>query len=173
MYGVIDGVFFCNQESQNEINEKISSRNIPSANLKPSFSFRAVPTQRTIMPIVDPQLNACVELNQYKPFNVETIFNPGTAQAPWGGFASNINLDSALRNQFFALQKAPQAKFVPSSTSTLYQSYLAGHSSFQNNYSNIDFKSRGTEPPNELLGNNFFNNNSRNKRLNMNIRNLC
>ena len=173
MYGVIDGVFFCNQESENEINQKISNRNIPSANLKPSISFRPVPTQRTIMPIVDPQLNSCVKLKEYKPFSVETIFNPGTAQAPWGGFAANINIDSALRNQFFALQKAPQAKFVPSSNSSLYQSNLAGHSSLKNDFALLDFKSKGTLPPLELNGNSYFNNHSRNQRLNMDIKNLC
>ena len=40
--------------------------------------------------------------------------------SPWSGFASNINLESELRNQVFALQKCSQSVYVPSSNSDLY-----------------------------------------------------
>jgi hypothetical protein len=41
--------------------------------------------------------------------------------APWSGYASNVNVESDLRNQIFALQKCSQAVYVPSSNSDLYQ----------------------------------------------------
>ena len=125
MYGVVDGVYYCNKESLDEINTKIAKRNIPSAPLKPEFSSRPVSTKYAILPIVDRRAPVNVPFKEYELYNVEKIFNPGTAQAPWEGFAANINVDSALRNQFFALQKCPEAYFIPSSSSSLYNSYLA------------------------------------------------
>ena len=46
--------------------------------------------------------------------------DPGNAQSPWYGFASNVNTESSLRNQFFALQDCDQAKYIPSTHSDLY-----------------------------------------------------
>ena len=40
-------------------------------------------------------------------------------QAPWYGFTANINAESSLRNQFFALQDCDQGKYIPSTTSDL------------------------------------------------------
>jgi len=37
------------------------------------------------------------------------------------GFSNNINVESQLRNQFFALQRCEQSEFVPSSDSDLYK----------------------------------------------------
>ena len=36
------------------------------------------------------------------------------------GFFNNVNTESLLRNQFFALQKSDQSVYVPSSNSDLY-----------------------------------------------------
>jgi len=134
MYGVVDGVYFCNEERLDEINSRIAKRNIPSAPLKPEFSPRPVSTKYAILPILDRRAPIDVPLKDYELFNTEKIFNPGTAQAPWDGFAANINVDSVLRNQFFALQKCPEAFFVPSSTSSLYQSYLATNGKLNENF---------------------------------------
>ena len=173
MNGVINGVLFCNIKKDEELNERISKRNIPSEELKPNISFRSVPTQRTILPIVNPSLNACVSLREFKPFEVDKIFNPGNAQAPWNGFARNIDIDSNLRNQFFALQKAPQSKFIPNSFSSLYEYPLAGNSYRSNSLSSINFKTDLEGIPEDLLGKNYFNNNSRNQRMNINLNKLC
>ena len=45
-------------------------------------------------------------------FNPANTFNPGTANAPWSGFSTNINTESQLRNQFFALQRNDQAEYI-------------------------------------------------------------
>lgn len=55
----------------------------------------------------------------------------GTRNAPWSGFASNINVESTLRNQFFALQKCDQSQYVPSSNSDLYNTYIPSHENQQ------------------------------------------
>jgi hypothetical protein len=53
-------------------------------------------------------------------YNVHQVFNPGNTESPWSGFASNINKESELRNQVYALQKCSQAVYVPNSNSDLY-----------------------------------------------------
>jgi hypothetical protein len=129
MFGVNDNVYFCNMDRLESINSQIRNRNIPSEPLRPEFSLRPVATQRCVLPIVDNIGPSCVPLQKYDQFSVEKVFNPGTAQAPWDGFAANINVDSLLRNQFFALQRCSQAEFVPSSNGPLFVHPLALNSS--------------------------------------------
>jgi hypothetical protein len=104
-----------------ETNSRIYDRNIPSQVLQPYFTPRSVSTKYSIMPIVDPRKEVSVKAMQYPTYNTNAIFNPGNAQSPWSGFSSNINLESELRNQIFALQKCSQSVYVPESTSDLYQ----------------------------------------------------
>jgi hypothetical protein len=101
-------------------NQRIYDRNIPSQILQPYISVRPVMTKYSFMPIVDPRAPVNVPMEQLPIYNQEKLFNPGTA-APWSGYASNVNVESDLRNQIFALQKCSQAVYVPSSNSDLYQ----------------------------------------------------
>jgi len=101
-------------------NERIYDRNIPSQILQPYISVRPVMTKYSFMPIVDPRAPVNVPMEQLPIYSQEQIFNPGTA-APWSGYASNVNVESDLRNQIFALQKCSQAVYVPSSNSDLYE----------------------------------------------------
>lgn len=104
----------------NEINRKIYDRNIPSQMLQPYLNVRPVMTKYSFMPIVDPRAPINVELDQQPVYNVHNVFNPGNTQSPWSGFASNINNESILRNQIYALQKCSQSSYVPESNSDLY-----------------------------------------------------
>ena len=104
----------------NQHNDRLFERNIPSAPLQPSFSLRPVQTKYTLFSLQDSYPAATTPVIKEPAYNVEKIFNPGNAQAPWSGFATNINTESTLRNQFFALQNAEQAVYVPSSNSDLY-----------------------------------------------------
>ena len=45
------------------------------------------------MGIVDRRAPAAEKIVQYPTYNNETMFNPGTAQAPYAGFASNVNVE--------------------------------------------------------------------------------
>lgn len=110
----------------NVLNDRLYSRNVPSAHLKPSFSITPVSTRYTTMPIIDQRKTPTEELSTYSDFSTEDIFNPGNSTAPWNGFAANIAVESELRNQYFALQKSDRAVFVPSSKSELYNVHVKG-----------------------------------------------
>ena len=88
--------------------------------LQPYIDVRPVMTKYSFMPIVDPRKELHVGLQQMPTYNTNAVFNPGNTQSPWSGFASNINLESELRNQVYALQKCSQSVYVPSSNSDLY-----------------------------------------------------
>ena len=121
MFGVINGMYTCNHERVDDINNRISDRNVPSTGLQPQYSIRPVATKYGYMQVLDQYKKTTVPLNQYTPYSTKAIFNPGNAQAPWSGFSNNVNVESSLRNQFFALQNCEQSDFVPKSTSDLYQ----------------------------------------------------
>lgn len=120
MYGVIQGYKVCNIERNLELDNRIYQRNIPSAPLQPSFSMRPVPTKYELMGIFDRRAPTSVPIQPVPSYNVSAVFNPGTSQAPWAGFANNVNTESLLRNQFFAIQNCEQSQYIPSSTSDLY-----------------------------------------------------
>lgn len=121
LFGVVNGMYQCNLERANQLNERIYERNVPSSTLQPQFGIRPVATKYEMLPIFDRRMPASIPIKQEVPYNIEATFNPGTAQAPWSGFAENVNNESRLRNQFFALQTNGQAAYVPSSTSDMYQ----------------------------------------------------
>jgi hypothetical protein len=108
-------------ERSNTINYRIATRNIPSQSLQPYLDARPVSTKYSIMPIVDPRKPINVPLKQFATYNMEHTFNPGNDFGPWSGYASNVNRESELRNQIYALQDCSQSVYVPSSKSDLYQ----------------------------------------------------
>ena len=110
----------CVADIHNITNMRIYDRNIPSQMLQPYIDVRPVMTKYSYFPIVDPRKPINVPLVQLPTYNVHQVFNPGNTQSPWSGFASNINTESELRNQIYALQKCSQAVYVPRSTSDLY-----------------------------------------------------
>jgi hypothetical protein len=108
-----------------ELNERLAYRNVPDGQLQPQFDCRPQSTKYAKMPIVDRRERHNVPLQVFPAFNVASTFNPGNAQAPWSGFATNINQESVLRNQFYALQNgANQACYVPSKNSQLYNAHV-------------------------------------------------
>lgn len=103
-----------------QINNRIFDRNIPSAPLQPYLSVYPVDTKHTVLPIIDQRKQSSIQLPQYPSFNIHKTFNPGTTKSPFSGFAANINIESELKNQIFALQKNDQAVYVPNSSSDLF-----------------------------------------------------
>ena len=110
----------CVSNIHKQTNQRIYSRNVPSQMLQPYIDVRPVMTKYSYFPIVDPRKNINVPLQQMPTYNVHQTFNPGNRQAPWSGYATNVNIESELRNQIYALQKCSQSVYVPSSTSDLY-----------------------------------------------------
>jgi hypothetical protein len=108
-------------QRQQTVYERTYMRNIPSQPLQPYLDARPVQTKYSIMPIVDPTKPIQTPLKQQPTYTPETVYNPGNDFGPWSGYASNVNHESELRNQIFALQSCSQATYVPSSKSSLYQ----------------------------------------------------
>jgi hypothetical protein len=164
MYGVVNKLFLCQNERTDELNERISSRNIPSAPLQPFYYQVPVSTKYGYMQILDQHKGSSVPLNNYPTFSPHTTFNPGNNMAPWHGFANNINVESTLRNQFFGLQDCQQAYYVPSSKSDLYNVSVPPPSQpvkqqFPGLFQREVFDH--FNPNTYNLGNNFFNNSIR------------
>lgn len=103
-----------------KMNNFIYERNKPSQPLQPYLEARPVMTKYSILPIIDSRVNVKTKLKQEPTFIPNKMYNPGNSLGPWSGFASNINNESELRNQFFAHQNCPQSVYVPSSKSSLY-----------------------------------------------------
>lgn len=104
-----------------ELNQRISLRNVPSSQLQAQFDIRPISSKYAKMPIVDRHENHSEAIRVVPTYDIEATFNPGNAQGPWSGFATNINNESRLRNQFFALQKgAGQSCYIPYKQSDLY-----------------------------------------------------
>ena len=57
MYGVVNGVYQCQQERTTQLDERIYDRLWPSAPLQPQYSMRPVSTKYSLMPIVDQRVN--------------------------------------------------------------------------------------------------------------------
>lgn len=123
-----------NFERTEELNNAIYDRSFPSNNLTMNFSFRPVNTKYTLMPTINKELKSDVPINNYGVFDMSSTFYPGTRKPHYCGFATNVDKESSLRNQFFALQKADQAVYVPPSNSDLYENNI----NFVTNNNNLD-----------------------------------
>jgi hypothetical protein len=154
----------CVQDIHKETNERIYYRNIPSQVLQPYLDVRPVMTKYSFFPIVDPRKEVNVKLNQTPVYNPHKVFNPGNTQSPWSGFASNINRESELRNQIYALQKCSQAVYVPQSNSDLYTtSYNPNQLSQTHNllFKENIFNEFNPNPNNKIVGTQLFMNSTR------------
>lgn len=154
----------CVSEIHKQTNNRIYDRNIPSQMLQPYLDVRPVMTKYSYFPIVDPRKQINVPFAQMPTYNVNQVFNPGNTQSPWSGFASNINTESELRNQIYALQKCSQATYVPRSNSDLY-TYKFQPPSQPNPHEilfrNETFDSFDPNPSPNICGTNIFYNNTR------------
>jgi len=160
----------CASQITNSINTRIYDRNIPSHVLQPYISVRPVMTKYSIMPIVDPRAPVKTPLKQQPVYNVGEVFNPGNAQAPWSGFSTNINIESELRNQIYALQACSQSVYVPSSDSDLYQFHFKNKASSKDQPFPELFQKEYFSPfnPNpENIGNRLFQNHTRQQLKNL------
>ena len=154
----------CISKVHEETNTRIYDRNIPSQMLQPYLDVRPVMTKYSHFPIVDPRKSINVPLEQMPTYNVNKVFNPGNSTAPWSGFASNINTESDLRNQIYALQKCSQAAYVPNSNSDLYD-YKFKTTKQQNPHELLfqkeSFSGFNPNPDQKIVGSSMFMNNTR------------
>lgn len=152
---------------QDIMNTRTYTRNIPSQPLQPYLDARPVLTKYSVLPVVDPRKEIKVPLIQQATFDVEQIFNPGnvTASAPWSGYASNVNNESELRGQIFALQECSQAKYIPSSKSSLYnvqwKNSLEMNQPFPELFKKETFGPTNINSESNKIGYSLFNNSTR------------
>ena len=140
IYGVPEGVSYGQHERVDELNDRISSRYFSDKPLQPNYNPRSIPTKYSLFPIVNRRKEVKEVLNTYPDYNGYDNFNPGTAKAPPCGFINNVDTETILRNQAFALQHADQNVYIPSSQSDLYK---------------VEVVSRPSEQPHPLLFNRF------------------
>ena len=149
-----------------QTNTRIYDRNIPSQMLQPYLDVRPVMTKYSYLPIVDPRKELNVKMTQMPTYNSQVVFNPGNTQSPWSGFASNVNLESELRNQIFALQKCNQAAYVPSSNSDLYKYSYNPNNAKQSQAHSLLFQKEqfcdfNPNPDSNIVGSGMFYNSTR------------
>jgi hypothetical protein len=119
--GVPQGVYYGQNERVDELNTRINTRHFPDSPLEPNFDPRSIPTKYSKFPIINRRKPTHEPTVPYLDYNQRVNFNPGTHRAPPSGFLNNIDTETILRNQTFALQKgAEQGIYVPSSKSDLY-----------------------------------------------------
>ena len=159
---------------QEIMNTRTYVRNLPSQPLQSYLDARPVLTKYSIMPIVDPRREIKTPLIQQATYNPSQIFNPGnaTARAPWSGFASNINHESDLRGQIYAIQECSQAKYVPTSQSSLYNVHWQNQNSslqqpFPDLFKKEEFGPETTNTDPTVIGYALFNNPTRQQLKNL------
>jgi hypothetical protein len=154
----------CVSNIHEQTNKRIYDRNIPSQMLQPYLDVRPVMTKYSYFPIVDPRKEISVPMEQMPTYNVNKVFNPGNTVSPWSGFASNINLESELRNQVYALQKCSQAVYVPNSNSDLYNykfRTVNQPNPHELLFQNESFSQFNPNPDAKIVGSGIFMNNTR------------
>ena len=147
-----------NIEYDNELNKRISVRDVPSQQLRPLYEVRPVSTKYSFFQTVDERVPSSVPIIDYKPYST-AVFNPGN-RAPVDFYMREIDTEMKLRNQFMALQKGNQSVYVPDINSTLYAYPLAVK---PEKYSTTDSKCRLA--PVNLAPNTFYNQTRMNLRI--------
>lgn len=149
----------------NVMNSRAYNRNVPSQPLQPYLEARPVSTKYATMPIIDLRKKINVPLKQEATYNMAHTFNPGNDFGPWSGYASNVNRESDLRGQIYALQNCDQATYVPNSQSSLYkykwQNSKQIDQPFPDLFKNERFNMFNPNPNPEAIGFGLFNNATR------------
>jgi hypothetical protein len=123
--GVVQGIYYGQNERVDQLNDRILNRIHTDGPLQPNIDVRAVPTKYARFPIIDRMAIPKVGLAIAPDYSVEKIYAPIQSRGPVQGFLSNVNVESSLRNQYFALQSAAQATYIPDSKSDLYEVKMA------------------------------------------------
>lgn len=119
MNGVVDGVFFCQNNRTTQLSERMYARNIPSEQLSMTYGPRPVPTRYVLMPMLDCRKPTNVPCLREPIYNTQLEFSPGNT-LPFDGYQNKIDDESKLKNIIFPMQKCGQGKYIPSSRSDLF-----------------------------------------------------
>jgi hypothetical protein len=133
IYGVPEGVFYGQNDWVDDLNTRTQSRQYSDFPLPPNFDPRPAETRYSIFPMLDKRMPTTVPIESNFGYAMETNFTPPiTTNGPVAAYINNVNVESNLRNQYFALQKgADQSSYVPSSKGDLYNVYVPSRPSEQ------------------------------------------
>ena len=128
--------------------------------------------------MLDSRMPANVPINPSYNYSLHKEFTPPLMKVgPVSGFINNVNVESSLRNQDYALHRGnDEVVYVPSSESDLYKVYIPSKPSQQphpglfNHYE----LSQQTHPNNENtnVGRDRFHNNTRTQLRTMSNKNI-
>ena len=161
-----------------ELNGRILERNEPDKPLAPNFSPWPVLTKYSQFPMLDSRMPATVPIKENYDYSLHNEFTPPVMKkGPVSGFINNVQTESELRNQNYALHKGnDEVIYVPSSESDLYKVYIPSAPSEQPHpglFKRYDL-SQTTHPnvANTTVGTDRFHNNTRSQLKSMNNENL-
>ena len=115
------GILYGQNERVDVLNDRILSRFSCDVPLQANFDVRPVPTKYSRFPVIDRVTQPKIGIKDRGDFRVSDNFAPVQSRGPVDGYFSQVDKESSLRNQFFAIQSAPQAAYIPSSDSDLYK----------------------------------------------------
>jgi hypothetical protein len=165
MENVVKGAYYCQQNRTTQLSNRMYKRNVPGVPLQMNYDPRPVDTKFVVFPILDCRLPTNVPCERRPIYNTRHMFAGSSQSLPFNGFQSKIDTESKLMNIIFPLQSCPQAKFIPSSKSDLYNTtYLTPPFETTKMTNQLLFKQERFSPfnPNMCnLGKDTFNNNTR------------
>ena len=170
MEGVVNGVLICQQQRTQELNDRIYKRNIPTNPVQMQYDPRSVSTKFVHMPTLDCHPVSDIPCDKQPVYNTEKMFTPSNS-LPFSGYQANVDTETRLRDTIFPLQSCPQARFIPSSKSDMFNSsYLTQREKVDPMTNTLLFKKETFSqfnPNNCKTGYKLFNNHTR-----VQIRNL-
>jgi len=172
--GIYPGLLSGQHERVDELNDRIYSRFVTDSPLQPNFDTRPISTKYSHFPIINRRKIVNTPLPTYLEYSMDSNFAPTSSNAPVDGYLKNVNVESSLRNQYFAIQKGlGQGLYIPSSTSELYNdSVPVSSQSVQQPYPDLFTQpSLNTEMrnQNENIGKDRFFNHTRNQLRESNV----
>ena len=125
IFGVPQCAYYGQNERVDELNTRINSRYFPDSQLQPNLDPRSIPSKYSRFPMINRRKPMNEPVIPYIDYIQSVNFNPGSQRAPPICFINNIDTETILRNQTFALQKGGnQGIYIPSSQSELYKAYV-------------------------------------------------
>ena len=109
--------YYYNMYRRQVASDKIFSRNRSDADLEKLISFRPSKTRQVDYPMLDCVKEPKEQILKTPKYNVSLNFNP-SAKGPYSGY--NVDLETQLANRNTPLQKCVQNKYIPNSSSDLY-----------------------------------------------------
>lgn len=113
--GVFYGLNIHTHPNEQQINRKSYAHQIIQQPIEYKFDPRPQETRHVKFPAL---VNKSA-FNMVSP-NTQLAYVPNAQQGTFVGFSSNIDDETILRNQTFALQKSDKAAYIPDSNSDLY-----------------------------------------------------